>query len=82
MNARLATIRQEVHGFVDTLPETQLAAIKPLLEMLSVEWMPVVETNLTDEEKEIIREGRTHRAEHPEEYVSQDEAEKIIYGEL
>ncbi|GHS86607.1 shikimate kinase [Campylobacterota bacterium] len=39
-----------------------------------------VETDLTDEEKEIIREGRKHYAEHPEDYVSQEEAEKIIYG--
>jgi len=30
---------------------------------------PVIETDLTDEEKKIIQEGRKHYREHPEDFV-------------
>ena len=30
---------------------------------------PVIETDLTDEEKKLIQEGRKHYREHPEDFV-------------
>ena len=42
-------------------------SIKPLLTYLADE--PVIETDLIDEEKQWIQEGRKHYKEHPEDFV-------------
>ncbi|GHV08503.1 hypothetical protein AGMMS50229_17040 [Campylobacterota bacterium] len=73
--------RQELYGFIDMLPERSIPAVRSLLEMLSEDyWKPVIETDLTKEEIEMLREDREHRKNHPEDYVPLEEAEKIIFG--
>ena len=57
----MSPIRQEVQGYINLLPEFQLEAIKPILALLLAD-IPVVETDLTEEEKAIIREGRAEYA--------------------
>jgi len=57
----MSPIRQEVQGYVNLLPDFQLEALRPLLALLLAD-LPIVETDLTDEEKEIIRLGRVEYA--------------------
>jgi len=52
----MSEIRAEVHEYIDNLSDQKLAALKPILTLLIDEPL-VYETDLTDEEKEIIRLG-------------------------
>ena len=84
MSAALATAtRQRARGYIDSVPESRLPVLISFLEILTNNEEPIieVETDLTDEEIEMLREDRDHRKNHPEDYVSLDEARKIIYGE-
>ncbi|MDR3276311.1 MAG: hypothetical protein LBT11_03715 [Treponema sp.] len=67
MNA-IAVTRQELHRFIDTLPDNSISALRPLFSLL-VDEQPVIETDLTAEEKAIIAQGRKQRREHPETFV-------------
>ncbi|MBR4726286.1 MAG: hypothetical protein IK080_00170, partial [Clostridia bacterium] len=53
----MSELRKEILDCIDRLPDSKLEAIKPLLHLLTDE-TSVVETDLTDEEREIIRAGR------------------------
>lgn len=53
----MSAIRQEVLEYINELPDIKLEAIKPILAIL-VDNNISVETNLTDEEKNIIERGR------------------------
>ena len=57
----ISPIRQEVQGYINQLPEFQLEVLRPLLALLLAD-IHVVETDLTEEEKAIIREGRAEYA--------------------
>ena len=57
----MSPIRQEMQSYINLLPDFQLEALRPLIAMLLAE-IPVIETDLTDEEKEIIRQGRIEYA--------------------
>ena len=50
-------LRAEIKEYIDNLSDAKLVALKPLLSVL-IEEPLVVETDLTDEEKEIIRAAR------------------------
>jgi hypothetical protein len=62
-------LRQELHAAIDTMPERNLAALKPLFTVLAGP-LYTIETDLTDEEKAMIAAGRKEYAEHPESYVT------------
>ena len=68
MNETLLIARKELHNLIDTLPERKLKALRPLLDVL-IEDEPIIETDLTDEEKEWIEEGDRHFQKHPEDFV-------------
>jgi hypothetical protein len=68
MNGSALAVRQEIHNLVDTMPERNLYALRPLLDVL-VDEPIIIETDLTDEEKAIIEEGDKHYREHPEDFV-------------
>jgi len=68
MNQAALAVRQEIHNLIDTIPERNLYALRPLLNVL-VDYPVIIETDLTDEEKEWIREGDKHYSEHPEDFV-------------
>ena len=53
----MSEVRKEVLDCIDLLPDSELEAIQPILKLL-VNNSLIIETNLTDEEKEIIRAGR------------------------
>ena len=53
----MSAIRQEIHDYIDDIPDSKLEALKPLLALL-LDDMAIIETDLTEEEKNIIREGR------------------------
>lgn len=53
----MSEVRQEVMDCIDQLPDSKLEALRPILRLLTSETI-VVETDLTDEEKAIIRAGR------------------------
>jgi hypothetical protein len=63
-------IKEKLHTYIDSLPEENLLALEPLLSFMAEDyWKPVIETDLTVEEKAIIKEGEKHYKEHPEDFV-------------
>lgn len=53
----MTAIRQEVLNYIDNIPDSKLEALKPILVVLVNDTL-TVETDLTEEEKEIIANGR------------------------
>ena len=83
MIAETTTLRQELHNFIDIMPERKLSALKPLISLLMEEEYPigvedipeseiVIETDLTDEEHAILAQEAARYRAHPEEYVTLD----------
>ena len=64
----MTVIRQEVYNFIDVLPDNKLEALKPILALL-VDDTTVIETSLTDEEKDLIRKGREEYKNNPTSFV-------------
>jgi len=62
-----AVVRKKLHTFIDEMPDSCLSSVEPLLSYLAGE--PNIETDLTDEEKRWVQEGRKHYREHPEDFV-------------
>jgi len=54
----MSAIKQEIQEYISILPDNALMALKPIITLLVAE-EPLVETDLTDEEKSIILRGRT-----------------------
>jgi hypothetical protein len=71
MNA-IADTRQELHSFIDTLPDNSINALRPLFSIIADE-QAIIETDLTAEEKAIIAKGRKQYREHPETFVRLNE---------
>jgi hypothetical protein len=61
-------LRQELHAAIDTMPERNLAALKPLFSILAGP-LYTIETDLTAEERGIIETGEKEYREHPESFV-------------
>ena len=53
----MSELRKEVLECIDRIPDSKLEALRPILRLLSNE-EPIIETDLTEEEKLIIRTGR------------------------
>lgn len=53
----MSELRKEVLEYIDRIPDSKLEALRPILRLLTND-APVIETDLTEEEKEIIRAGR------------------------
>ncbi|GHU43181.1 hypothetical protein FACS1894190_13380 [Spirochaetia bacterium] len=64
-------IRKELHAFIDTMPDGNVYALKPLFTILS-ESAYSIETDLTDEEHALIAASVKHYHEHPETFVTLD----------
>jgi len=62
-----AVVRKKLHTFIDEMPDNCLSSVEPLLSYLAGE--PIIKTDLTDEEKKWVQEGRKHYREHPEDFV-------------
>jgi hypothetical protein len=65
-----AALRNELHSYIDTLPERSLSALKPLLTVLAEDyWKPVIEP-ADPEEIAMIEEGMKEYRKHPESFIS------------
>jgi len=53
----VSAIKKEIQEYINVLPDNALMALKPILTLLIAE-EPIVETDLTEEEKAIILRGR------------------------
>jgi len=53
----MTAIRKEIMDYIDDIPDIKLEALRPILTLLADEII-IVETNLTEEEKIIVSEGR------------------------
>ena len=57
----MSAIKKEIQDYINVLPDSALLALKPLFALLVAE-ESFIETNLTSEEKVIIRRGREEYA--------------------
>ncbi|GHV07610.1 hypothetical protein AGMMS50229_14710 [Campylobacterota bacterium] len=83
MSSRVATAtsRQELHGFIDILPERSIQAVKSLLEVLTDDnWTPVIETDLSEEEPESAKAGLDHYRKSPDDFISLGDLKAKVYG--
>jgi hypothetical protein len=66
-------IRRELKRYIDAIPESNLEIVRPMLSYLAGNQTQneplVIETNLTKEEKAIVKAGRKERKEHPENFT-------------
>lgn len=53
----MSEVRKEVMDYIDQLSDAKLEALRPILRLLTND-APIIETDLTDEERTIIRAGR------------------------
>lgn len=67
----MTALRQEIHTYIDDIPESKLTALKPLLFALTDESI-VVERNLTDEERALIAVGIAEYESNPRSFVPLD----------
>ena len=54
----MSELRREVLECIDRIPDSKLEALRPILRLLTNDDAPIIETDLTEEEKTIIRAGR------------------------
>ena len=66
------TVRQEIHAYIDDIPESKLMALKPLLSALADEAI-VIEYDLTEEERTMIAKGMAEYEANPDSFVTFDE---------
>ena len=77
MNATIAAKRQELHCYIDAIPDRNLDLVIPLLSYLADEPL-IIETSLTGEERAVIAEGDKRFKEHPEDFISLDDY--LVHG--
>jgi hypothetical protein len=79
VDGKMTAIRQEIQGYINELRDEDLRTVlRPLCLRLLYGRKPIpdideplaIETDLTDEEKAIVAQGKRERAEHPESYIS------------
>ena len=63
-----AILKKELHGYIDTMPERNLLALKPLLSVLAKP-LYTIETDLTEEEIAMIDEGMADYYANPSSFV-------------
>jgi hypothetical protein len=67
-------VRQEVIDYIQKLSDDKLEALKPILYLLADEPLNI-ETDLTDEERDIIKAGMDEYEKNPNSFVSLDTIE-------
>ena len=63
------TIRQEIHNYIDDMPESKLIILRPLLYALADESI-VIEQNLTEEERFLVAQGMAAYESDPDGFIS------------
>jgi hypothetical protein len=64
-------VRRELKRYIDAIPASNLEIVRPMLLYLAETQTGqlVIETNLTADEKAVIKAGRKERKEHPENFT-------------
>ena len=62
------TVRQEIHSYIDDIPESKLLALKPLLFALADDTI-LIESNLTEEEQDLIASGMAEYEANPDNFI-------------
>lgn len=70
-------MRSELKTYIDTIPYDSLVCVKPILSLLATGASPTrlvrdgyaIESDLTDEETDILKAGLKEYAEHPENFT-------------
>ena len=65
----MSPIKKEIQEYISVLPDNALLALKPIITLIMAE-EPIVETDLTEEEKTIITQGRIEYEKNPNSFVS------------
>ena len=65
------TLRQEIHTYIDDLPESKLIALKPLLFTMANDSI-VIEYDLTDEERALHSQGMAAYKANPDSFILLD----------
>ena len=71
-----SALKNEIHALIDNMPEKNLAALRPLLSVLS-EPLYAIETDLTSEEKTLINEGVKEYHDNPDSFIPLRELKNI-----
>ena len=66
-----AVLRKELQGYIETMPERSLYALKPLLTVLAAP-LYTIETDLAPEEIAMIDEGMAEYRANPASFVPLD----------
>jgi hypothetical protein len=68
----MSAIRQEIFEYIGLLPDKELEVLKPMLSRWArfASEQLEIETDLTEEEQEIIVKGREEYQKNPESYAS------------
>jgi len=74
----MTVTREKLHSYIDKMSEQNLGIVEKLIE--DVYWKPVIETDLTEEELEIIKAGSEDYDKHPENFTKWEDmkAKKFI----
>ena len=62
------SVRQEIHAYINDIPESKLIALKPLLIALSDDSI-VIEHDLTNKERVMIAKGLEEYETNPDSFV-------------
>ena len=63
-------VRKELHDFIDTMSDKSLETMRPLLFDIAKDEPPIIETDLTQEEHELIADTMKEYREHPETFAT------------
>jgi hypothetical protein len=66
------TAKQEILEYINDMPDKELEALRPLFRLIKSNEPIIIETDLTDKEKQIISEGMEEYKTHPENAVPLD----------
>ena len=62
------TVRQEIHAYIDDIPESKLLALRPLLFALADD-ATAIERGLTDAERSMVAEGMAAYEADPASFI-------------
>ena len=64
----MTAMLQEIYAYIDDMPESKLEALRQFLRAFMNDPL-IIETDLTDEEREIVKKSREHYMTHPEDFI-------------
>jgi hypothetical protein len=72
-------MRKRLHNLIDVIPDQSLSAVIPLLSFLAEEyWKPILETDLTEDERAMIAAGVEEKKRDPSSVKSWREVRRSV----